>query len=94
MSAVEKEELYLTTFDNPFDPITQNDEWYNFDVGKGYCTCSYVERIVQSNNPNKTTIDVDDNEFDKAMIEIASMFPNMYKIVRRTVEVDSVDLID
>lgn len=36
----------LTTFDNPYNPITQFDEWNAFDVRKGYNTSSYLARIA------------------------------------------------
>ena len=38
----------LTTMDNPFDPFTQFDKWYNYDVAKGYNTCSYLARIANT----------------------------------------------
>jgi hypothetical protein len=38
----------LTTIDNPFNPFTQFDEWYAYDVGKGYHTCAYLARITVS----------------------------------------------
>ena len=38
----------LTTTDNPFNPFTQFPEWYRYDTDKGYHTCSYLARIVQS----------------------------------------------
>lgn len=36
----------LTTIDNPFDPFTQFDDWYNYDESMGYHTCSYLARIA------------------------------------------------
>lgn len=36
----------LTTVDNPFDPTTQFDEWYQFDIRKGYNTLSLLARIA------------------------------------------------
>lgn len=36
----------LTTVDNPFDPFTQFDAWFSFDVAKGYHTPGYLARIV------------------------------------------------
>ena len=40
------EEYMLTTSDNPFDPFTQFDEWYAFDVSHGYNTCAYLARVL------------------------------------------------
>lgn len=40
----------LTTIDNPFNPFTQYDEWYAFDVAHGYNTCAYLARVVKDSN--------------------------------------------
>ncbi len=43
-------ECMLTTVDNPYDPFTQFDEWYEFDRLKGYDTCGYLARIARTSS--------------------------------------------
>lgn len=43
-------EYMLTTVDNPYDPFTHFDEWYEFDRLKGYDTCGYLARIAKTSN--------------------------------------------
>jgi hypothetical protein len=40
----------LTTIDNPFNPFTQFDEWFEYDSEKGYDTNNYLARIVKSSD--------------------------------------------
>lgn len=42
--------LMLSTIDNPFNPFTQFDEWFQFDEEKGYHTCQYLARISKASN--------------------------------------------
>ena len=37
----------LTTVDNPWNPFTHYDEWFAFDVRKGYFTASYLARVAR-----------------------------------------------
>jgi hypothetical protein len=39
-------EYMLTTFDNPFNPFTQFDEWYTWDMRAGYDTLGFLDRIL------------------------------------------------
>ena len=46
----------VTTTDNPYDPITQFDDWYAFDELQGYHTSSYLGRIAKT-SPDLSPID-------------------------------------
>lgn len=36
----------LTTFDNPYSPFTQFDEWFQWDVAAGYHTASFLATVA------------------------------------------------
>ena len=36
----------LSTKDNPFNPFTQWDDWYFYDLSKGYNTCERLARLA------------------------------------------------
>ena len=38
----------ITTSDNPYNPITQFDQWRAFDEQQGYYTCEYLARIAKT----------------------------------------------
>ena len=38
----------LTTVDNPYNPITQFDEWDSWDRLMGYNTCEYLGRVAMT----------------------------------------------
>lgn len=66
-------EVLLTTKDNPYDPFSEFDEWYNFDTRKGYDTCGLIARLA------KTSEELPDSEnskeIEKAMNSIIEMDP-------------------
>lgn len=43
-------EHMLTTEDNPYDPFTEFDEWYQWDVAAGYHTTAYLARVVRTSD--------------------------------------------
>lgn len=70
----------LTTLDNPFNPITQFDEWLVFDISMGYNTCGLLARIAKTSNELSEA----DNDLaiDQAMDEIVkqNVFGNLIKV--------------
>lgn len=38
--------VWITTSDNPFNPLDNYDEWQAYDHAKGYYTSEYVARLA------------------------------------------------
>jgi hypothetical protein len=36
----------LTTVDNPYDPFTEYDDWFQFDRSSGYNTPGFLARVT------------------------------------------------
>lgn len=50
VDTVDPIEYMLTTVDNPFNPFTMFDEWLSYDIGKGYNTLAFLDRIAFSSS--------------------------------------------
>ena len=84
-------EIALTTYNNPYDPFTNSDSWYTFDIRNGTDCCGYLARVVDSikyNNKklNKTDDvfvddEVNDEMIEDAMERIVKLNPLIYLIV-------------
>ena len=74
----------LTTFDNPFNPFDQFEEWFLFDVEKGYNSCGKIARIANFSE------DMSDKEYleetERAIDAIILYDPlNIYKKIKKEV---------
>ena len=79
---MDNKRFMLTTIDNPFDPFTQFEQWFLFDVEKGYNSCSYLARIAKTSD--QLTEDENDKEIERAIDEIIKYdFMNIYKKVTK-----------
>lgn len=75
----------LTTTDNPYDPFDEFDNWFLFDVEKGYNTCDYIARIAKTSD--LFTDKENNDEVERAIDEIIKYdFRNIYKKVIRVVK--------
>lgn len=72
----------LTTFDNPYDPFKDFNNWFLFDVGKGYNSCDYLGRIAHTSD--QLSEYENDKEIERAIDEIVLYDPfNIYKKVKQ-----------
>lgn len=73
-------QVALTTFDNPYCPITDFDNWLRFDEDHGYYTLNYLARIER--NSDELPEILQDQEHERAVDEIIQNdFRNIYKKV-------------
>jgi hypothetical protein len=80
----------LTTFDNPYDPFDDFDSWYTYDMDKGYCSCSYLDRIARTSD--QLSDEENDVEIERAIDEIIKLdFMNIYKKVKRETQEQTVE---
>lgn len=71
----------LTTIDNPFDPIKQFDQWFMFDVEKGYNSSAYLARIARTSE--QLSDSENESEIERAIDEIIKYdFMHIYKKVK------------
>ena len=60
-------EVRLTTVDNPFDPFTEWDDWYFYDLQNGYNTCERIASItiLSDQLSNQENVDSEEDAMDE-----------------------------
>lgn len=70
--------VYITTVDNPWDPCTQFDNWFMFDMQMGYNTCGFLARMC-ADDPTMTD-EEEAADIERAIDEILAIAPQgIYK---------------
>ena len=71
-------EIALSTSDNPFNPLTEYDEWEHYDHEKGYNTSEYLARIVKTTSEYGDDTYTDDIERAIDEIVVLNLISWMY----------------
>ena len=88
-------ETFITTFDNPFDPFTDFNEWNSYDIQLGYNTCALIDRVFQSFSESNSNDEFEiEQERIEAMKRIVSLMPNVYKLIKKETFVDSIPITE
>lgn len=82
---------FLTTFDNPYSPYEQFEEWYRYDTDHGYNSSGLLMRLVETSS--QFTDNENAYEIEKAIDRIVAADPqNIYKKLK--IEVKDEDTLD
>ena len=77
----------LTTYDNPFDPFEDWDNWRRYDEDHGYYTCAYLARMTDS-SPELSEAD-QELAVLIAMQKIVEFEPETFKTITKEVSNES-----
>lgn len=90
---MKSEACALTTFDNPYDPFTQFDAWYNFDINREYThrdemyvnCCSILDRYSTiTDNMSEAEVNA---AIESAIDDVIKYdVNNVYKKIKREIE--------
>lgn len=82
---------FLTTFDNPYSPYEQFEEWYRYDTDHGYNSSGLLMRLAETSS--QFTDNENAYEIEKAINRIVAADPqNIYKKLK--IEVKDEDTLD
>ena len=82
---------FLTTFDNPYSPYEQFEEWYRYDTDHGYNSSGLLMRLAETSS--QFTDNENAYEIEKAIDRIVAADPqNIYKKLK--IEVKDEDTLE
>jgi hypothetical protein len=76
------EDFMLTTYDNPFNPFDEFENWFKTDLVLGWNCCQTLAR--EANTSDIVSDEVNQVEIFEAMKRIVKDWPMIYKIVVKT----------
>ena len=75
---------FLTTFDNPYSPYEQFEQWYQYDMDHGYNSSGLLMRLVEISS--QFTDNENAYEIERAIDRIIAVDPtNNYKKLKITI---------
>ena len=78
-------EVVITTFDNPFDPIDDFDNWWRFDRDHQYNSNELVARLIQL-SPQLSPFEEMQAQENAIDTIIKNDFQNIYKKVVKEID--------
>lgn len=79
---------FLTTFDNPYSPYEQFEQWYQYDTDHGYNSSGLLMRLAHTSS--QFTDNENAYEIEKAIDQIVAADPlNVYKKLKIEIKDDS-----
>lgn len=76
-SDIKKKEVFITTFDNPFNYFTQFEDWLAYDTNHGYYTLQYLARLVKTSDELSEASQ--NAEFERAFDSMIEWNGDLYK---------------
>lgn len=63
----------LSTLDNPYNPHVNYDDWFRYDMDKGYNCCAFLDRIAKTSS--QLSDEENEAEIERAIDEIIKYDP-------------------
>ena len=74
MVSQKKKDLWITYDENPYNPLTQFDDWYGFDMAVGYKICDLIANEAPISDDN-----LSDYENDELINEAINLVLDRYE---------------